>query len=107
MKNSRSDRERDRFRDAANDLSKVAVTQDAGDIFDIEIVKTVKESILDAEDRIQLFTYTTIGTKERLDEIKYTAVSVPGYELYKYFVWLDFGTKNERIQTITWSLIGV
>ena len=107
MRSTLIDREFNKFRDAGGDLSKVAVTQDLGDVFDIELVKTVKEQILDAEDRIQLFTYTTVGTKKRLDEIKYTAVSVPDYELYKYFVWLDFGTKNERIQTITWSLIGV
>lgn len=68
-------------------------------------VNNLKQMVLSAQDRVQLATYTPVGSNYRLDEFTYTSATFPGVTVKKQFTWSDFGTKNERVSNINWVII--
>ena len=103
---SRSDAEIDKFRDAANNKSKVAVTIEQDGSIPIEFTESIAQQILKASDREKQFTWLDFGTRnERVSEIIYTAESVGDYILTKTFSYSLSGNAY-RLDSETLVLTG-
>lgn len=70
----------------------------------VAFTNNIVQNIMKAKDRVRSFVYTPVGTKYRLDKIEYTSATFSGVTANKNFVWLDFGTKTERLDDEFWTL---
>ena len=70
----------------------------------LAFTNNIVQNIIKSKDRIRNFVYTQVGNKYRLDKIEYTSATFPGVTAEKNFTWLDFGTKNERLDQEFWTL---
>lgn len=97
MKNDIREREQDKFRPAAGDKSKVAVTVEQDSPIPVELAEGIAQQILKAPDRSKDFTWADFGTKsERVTLVVYTAPSVGAYTLTKTFNYTQVGS-NYRL----------
>jgi hypothetical protein len=67
----------------------------------------IREDILAAQDRVMEITYEDFGLPtQRITLLKYTAASVPGFELLKIFTYTLVGVRYRR-DLIYWSIVTV
>lgn len=68
-------------------------------------VNNIRLQILDAQDRIALFTYADFGTKnQRITQIDYTSATFPGSTLRRTFAYTLVGN-NYRRDNETWTVV--
>lgn len=100
------DRENNKFRQADNELSKVAVTieQDASSPIPVHDSSIINQ-ILNAEDRVKEFIFLDGGTKnERISQILISAASVGVQIIQKDYTYIQVGN-NYVLESETTSLI--
>lgn len=97
MKADIKERERDKFRPASGDQSKVAVVLEQDSPIPVELAESIAQKIIKASDRTRVFNWADFGTKnERLTSVVYTAPSVGPYTLTKTFNYTQVGS-NYRL----------
>lgn len=69
------------------------------------LTNNIRTMILNSKDREQGMSYSVVNNRQQLDYIEYTSNTFPGYTLKKSFTWADFGTKNQRVLNIDWTVL--
>ncbi len=75
-------------------------------VIDASNVSTIKDQILNAQDRVRDFLYADFGTKnERIIQIDYSSATVnPGQTARRIFVYTLVGTKY-RLDSDYWVIV--
>jgi hypothetical protein len=69
------------------------------------LTNNIRQMILNSKNRTQSQTYSTVNNRKQLDYIEYASATFPSATLRKSFTWADFGTKDQRVLNITWTVI--